>query len=133
MNKYRDKSDFEINKAVAEIIHPGKVFTHAYSFGDAYGNSVQWICGYAEYIHVDYCNNPADAWPIILKNKISIIIPGVEYSDGYSPTFAASGFDDVSHITRNTYYTDEESFNQNPLRAAMEVFLMMKEAENEKS
>ncbi|AGG31991.1 hypothetical protein MU9_2946 [Morganella morganii subsp. morganii KT] len=30
-----------------------------------------------------------------------------------------------------TYYTDEESFNQNPLRAAMEVFLMMKDAENE--
>lgn len=70
MNKYRDKSDFEINKAVAEIVHQGKTFTHAYSFGDTCGSSVQWIGGYAEYIHVDYCNNPADAMPIIIENKI---------------------------------------------------------------
>ncbi|HCR3184428.1 TPA: DUF2591 family protein [Morganella morganii] len=124
MNKYRDKSDFEINKAVfvaAKINHDDTDLSGSKVF---YGNGAKWI-------EFDPCNNPVDAWPIILKNRISIIIPGNEYSDGYSTPFAASGFDDVSHITRNTYYTDEESFNQNPLRAAMEVFLMMKEAENE--
>ncbi|MGJ5657568.1 phage protein NinX family protein [Morganella morganii] len=121
MNRYRDKSDFEINKAVA-IANGHKVMSCEESVM-AYIDS-----GYKPF---DPCNNPADAWSIILKNRISIIIPGNEYSDGYSTPFAASGFDDVSHITRNTYYTDEESFNQNPLRAAMEVFLMMKDAENE--
>ncbi|MER2872997.1 phage protein NinX family protein [Morganella morganii] len=140
MNKYRDKSDFEINKAVAEYY-----LTRAYRFNSA-DEVVELIdidlsCEFGGKINLvdtqavgtfDPCNNPADAWPIILKNRISIIIPGNEYSDGYSTPFAASGFDDVSHITRNTYYTDEESFNQNPLRAAMEVFLMMKDAENEK-
>ena len=124
MNKYRDKSDFEINKAVAEIIHPGKVFTHAYSFGDAYGNSVQWICGYAEYIHVDYCNNPADALPIVIENGISFFAPGL--SDMWTAEY-------VDYETDREYGVDNyEAINKNPYRAAMEVFLMMKDAENEK-
>ncbi|HBC7443547.1 TPA: DUF2591 domain-containing protein [Morganella morganii] len=127
MNKYSDKSDFEINKAVAVNINGTDSVLE--KFGRIYISDGDR----GAMVSFSPCNNPADAWPIILKNRISIIIPGNEYSDGYSTPFAASGFDDVSHITRNTYYTDEESFNQNPLRAAMEVFLMMKEAENEKS
>lgn len=114
MNKYRDKSDFEINKAVAEIIHPGKIFTQAYSFGDTCGNSVQWIGGYAEYIHVDFCNNPADAMPIIIDNKITVAY-------------------DYRNCVWVAYFTSEISaYSDNYYRAAMEVFLMMKDAENEK-
>lgn len=130
MNKYRDKSDFEINKAVAEIYLHGN-YLLSEEKQEVYFAGMDGV-DFLPNWYFDPCNNPVDAWPIILKNRISIIIPGNEYSDGYSTPFAASGFDDVSHITRNTYYTDEESFNQNPLRAAMEVFLMMKEAENEK-
>lgn len=66
---------------------------------------------------VDYCNNPADAWPIILKNKISILID--ETADYWS---AASVQD----------YCDDGAFkhgtaHENPLRAAMIVYLMMQE------
>lgn len=65
MNKYREKSDFEINCAVfvaAKInhedtsIHDGKVF---------YGDGANWI-------EFDPCNNPADAMPIITENKIDL-------------------------------------------------------------
>ncbi|HID7485864.1 TPA: phage protein NinX family protein [Morganella morganii] len=112
MNKYRDKSDFEINKAVAEVINPGKIFTQAYSFGDTCGNSVQWIGGYAEYIHVDYCNNPYDAMPIIIENKI-----------------------DLTHLVGDMVCAKHKEYwciRKNPYRAGCEVYLLMKDAENEK-
>ncbi|MER3001483.1 phage protein NinX family protein [Morganella morganii] len=127
MNKYRDKSDFEINKAVAEIIHHGKIFTQAYSFGDICGNSVQWIGGYAEYIHVDFCKDPADAMPIIIENGISLInSDGVHFA-------AAPGCGIEGYLGGDTvgYGSRKYSENENIYRAAMEVFLMMKDAENE--
>lgn len=62
---------------------------------------------------VDYCNNPADAWPIIESNRISV---------------------------RNRYEGDWKAENEwgesrfhvacNPLRAAMIVFLMMQDAKH---
>ncbi|HHH3379678.1 TPA: phage protein NinX family protein [Morganella morganii] len=125
MNKYRDKSDFEINKAVAEIVHQGKTFTHAYSFGDTCGSSVQWIGGYAEYIHVDYCNNPADAMPIIIENNISLHAPRLR--EGWMAEYTGSD-DDVNDGFQADYF---DAHNKNPYRAAMEVFLMMKDTENE--
>ena len=125
MNKYSDKSDFEINKAVVRAIGAKEIsdglFVDEYRSYDIYGSKCKHF--------FDPCNNPADAWPIIFENRISVIIPGFKYKDGYSTPFAASGFDDIS---RNSYVTENEQFNENPLRAAMEVFLMMKEAENEK-
>lgn len=119
MNKYRDKSDFEINKAVAEIVHQGKTFTHAYSFGDTCGSSVQWIGGYAEYIHVDYCNNPADAMPIIKDNLISLEHDGIAWM--------------VSCVRHPEISVCDgcENYNDNFYRKAMELFLLMKDAENE--
>ncbi|MEM7962399.1 phage protein NinX family protein [Morganella morganii] len=123
MNKYRDKSDFEINKAVAEIIHPGKIFTQAYSFGDTCGNSVQWIGGYAEYIHVDFCKDPADAMPIVIENKICMAYD----------VFAEER-DGGSWVAQPAYgFSDERVRSDNYYRAAMICFLMMKDAENEKS
>ncbi|MGW0940909.1 phage protein NinX family protein, partial [Streptomyces sp. NPDC002666] len=67
----------------------------------------------------DYCNNPADAWPIITENNISLI------------------FDNPSSVMATSncvgWHSDEEppihSSSNNPLRAAMIVFLMMKDAE----
>lgn len=125
MNKYRDKSEFEINKVVAEIVHQGKTFTHAYSFGDTCGSSVQWIGGYAEYIHVDYCNNPADAMPIIIENGISLI------NDSGKLFAAAPGFGVEGYLGNELcgYGSHTYSENDNIYRAAMEVFLMMKDAE----
>lgn len=116
MNKYRDKSDFEINKAVAEIIIYGdwylsptdeQPFTF-FNYGINSSKTVELP---------DYCNNPADAYPIIFENKINI---NFRESIKTGVMVELSGWSEVYSI------------NENPLRAAMEVFLMMKEAENEK-
>lgn len=57
----------------------------------------------------NYCNNPADAWPIILKHKINI-----DHRDSIKAGAMAklSGNNEVYAV------------NANPLRAAMEVYLM---------
>lgn len=106
MNKYRDKSDFEINKAVAEY---RKLNTIAY---DQVGIV---LFDDMDATPFDPCNNPADAMPIVFENGISLISDWNEIG--------------VWGATYQPWYTSE---NKNPLRAAMEVFLMMKDAENEK-
>ncbi|CAB5602023.1 Protein of uncharacterised function (DUF2591) [Providencia rettgeri] len=63
----------------------------------------------------DPCNNPSDAMPIIIENKLTL-----------SPRY-----DSDEWISESLFYHDIYSVNKNPLRAAMEVFLMMKDAENE--
>lgn len=64
----------------------------------------------------DPCNNPADAWPIITENKISIY--------AMSETDARGKWGAEAFSPSEAYH-----FNDNPLRAAMIVFLMMKEGE----
>ncbi|PCO07700.1 protein ninX [Enterobacter hormaechei] len=65
----------------------------------------------------DPCNNPADAWPIITANKISI--------------YAMSEADKRGDWGAEAFHpNDAYSFNDNPLRAAMIVFLMMQESAN---
>ncbi|WIL01667.1 hypothetical protein LGFCKLCI_00067 [Klebsiella phage vB_KpnM_SCNJ1-Y] len=61
---------------------------------------------------VDYCNNPANAWSIITANKISI--------------YAMSENDRRGRWGAEAFHPNESyHFNDNPLRAAMIVFLMM--------
>ncbi|MEG5933804.1 phage protein NinX family protein [Enterobacter hormaechei] len=65
----------------------------------------------------DPCNNPADAWPIIKANKISI--------------YAMSEADKRGGWGAEAFHpNDAYSFNDNPLRAAMIAFLMMQESAN---
>ena len=105
MNKYTELSDLEINKRVfvaAKIehedtdLHSNKVF---------YGDGAKWI-------EFNPCNNPSDAMPIIIENKIALVpqVSGNLWICSYYPFY----------VTTN-----------NPCRAAMEVLLMMKDAENE--
>ena len=75
----------------------------------------------------DPCNNPADAMPIVFENNISLHAP--RFSEGWMAEHTGSD-DDVNDGFQADYF---DSHNQNPLRAAMEVFLMMKDTENEKS
>ena len=107
MNKYRDKSDFEINKAVAVNINGTDAVVE--KFGRIY------ISDSDAMVSFDPCNNPADAMPIIIENNISILA-----NWGINGEWAAT-YELSRHI----------KYNKNPLRAAMEVFLMMKDAENE--
>lgn len=106
MNKYRDKSDFEINKAVAECKY-GIGCTGKTQGGDVIVFTDSFTAVF------DPCNNPADAMPIIIENGISSLFNGDEW--------ICSALDG-----------EFLSINENLYRAAMEVFLMMKDAENEK-
>ncbi|QIC11594.1 DUF2591 domain-containing protein [Morganella morganii] len=65
------------------------------------------------------CNNPADAMPIVIRSLISLISD--KSDDGESAWWVAQ---DVTGSIAS-------GLKSNPYRAAMEVFLMMKDAENE--
>ncbi|HCX4679521.1 TPA: phage protein NinX family protein, partial [Escherichia coli] len=67
----------------------------------------------------DYCNNPEDAEPIIVENRIGII-PAPE-NGLWKAAHRKVGSDSTPyHMTQD----------ENPLRAAMIVFLMMQDANN---
>ncbi|QGF21008.1 NinX protein [Vibrio phage Seahorse] len=68
--------------------------------------------GHATICTADYCNNPSDAWPIIVDFDITVRGGGVACVD-------RNYFDVPIHVTRN----------RNPLRAAMICFLKMKDNE----
>lgn len=111
MNKYRDKSDFEINKAVAEV---RKLNTIAYDCIEIV------LFDDLDATPFDPCNNPADAMPIIIDNKISLRAPSI--TDRWKAEFVDEYGNYVGYL---------RALTKNPYRAAMEVFLMMKDAENE--
>ena len=90
---YSKLSDFEINKRVFNVVMSGRSW-------DKQGKG-----------SFDYCNNPADAWPIILQNKIDLTF-GEDVHEVLKGCCIAS--------RRNLSYTHDY-----PLRAAMIVFLIM--------
>lgn len=102
MKDYSAMSDFEINKKVALKL------------------GMDWS-GVTEenrffYQTADYCNNPADAWPIIVAKKIWL-------RELYG-NWDCKGFPSPPHPCGQVQFSDT-----NPLRAAMIVYLMMKDAE----
>ena len=107
MKDYSKMSDFEINKAVA--INRGGYQGHVEHMKHGVKESNRDSHGIF-YFERDYCNNPSDAWPIIVANRINVYA-----SEGpdFMPWMAGCGGFMVS--------------NKNPLRAAMIVFLMMQE------
>lgn len=110
MKDYSKMSDFQINQFITCCEFDCHDWPNNAN-GDFYhcgfdGNS------YFEVSVKDYCNNPSDAWPIINIERI-----GVYPSDGpdFMPWIAAKNAFSVT--------------DKNPLRAAMIVYLMMKDAE----
>lgn len=65
---------------------------------------------------VDYCNNPADAWPIIVGNQISLM-----YEEAIGKWCAGKPY----WVDGSEWQLDTDVMEANPLRAAMIVFLMM--------
>lgn len=114
---YSKLSDFEINSAVAKAL--------GLSVSTSHSSIAPWVyCGHDEdggygWGERDYCNNPADAWPIIVGNRIALH----PLHPVYENEWRASAEDDCGFIGCS-------SSNLSPLRAAMIVFLMMKDAEN---
>lgn len=113
---YSKMSDFEINGLIAKNTQKVGDFTQArgLTFIHEYGSPISdfgALClGWKEF---DPCNNPADAWPIIVEERIRLnpIL--------YTKWIAEDYLEDFS-------FTDI-----NPLRAAMIVFLMMQESKND--
>lgn len=102
MKDYASMSDQQINREVQKLT----------GIGCMSGNGVLIIAD-GRWRTFAPCNNPADAWPIITGSMISIRPVG---NDGQ--LWEASGMDGM-----------KADYDKNPLRAAMVVFLMMKESE----
>ena len=116
MKDYIKMSDFELNSAVAQLSLWKKKDCEEIH-GDEKRGVVSWADG-ANWHVFDPCNNPSDAWPIIHGNDI-MLNPNCadelwKAEQGFREK--PSGFYDVA-----------TAYNKNPLRAAMIVFLMMKD------
>ena len=121
MKDYASMSDQQINQLVGTIVSRdglsiiasnGNAVIHEYSdCGDFKGICLGWKV-------FDPCNNPADAWPVIDGSYISIQFYQGNWMASVSPSHG-NGF-------RSSCFIGKE-----PLRAAMIVFLMMKESEND--
>lgn len=125
MKDYASMSDFEINKSVADIAMNGTWHVKPSHPDNDTGGWLYGSNGIQTHELPDYCNNPADAWPIIIGQKLSLInadnewlcVPDDSTVDGVTG-------EDIQTIYFNYGYVDA-----NPLRCAMIVFLMMKESE----
>ncbi|HAT7673674.1 TPA: phage protein NinX family protein [Enterobacter hormaechei] len=103
---YSQLSDFEINKRVFKVLTGAKPLGYPHNAdGRSVGNESN-----GHYCWYDYCNNPADAWPIIVGSKINI-------------RFGAEGMACEAQFMQYGHES-VECYHANPLRAAMITFLM---------
>lgn len=114
---YSKRSDFEINKMVAEL--QSLIINEQQGASLKASSSSVLVNCITESWEFNPCNNPSDAWPIIVDNEISV---GVWNRDEYNP-FKWCAEDKYGRC--RSEWTEE-----NPLRAAMIVYLMMKESNN---
>jgi len=128
MIDYESMSDFEINKAVAESKDLEIAKKQYLDFSDRDENLVLLAGGSC----FDPCNDPQDAWPIIVDEEISISPIqktdeeiGMAYSTGAWSASCQIVYDGEICLSSENYMFEAE----NPLRAAMIVYLMMNEVE----
>lgn len=115
MNKYTELSDFEINLAVAHIVLGKNNYDWCSDKKEVYFAGIDG----GEFLHHGYfdpCNNPSDAMPIIIENCIGIL----PYKKSQPLAF------DLRKGLGSGILIE----NKNIYRAAMEVFLMMKDKES---
>ncbi|EKN4139347.1 TPA: phage protein NinX family protein [Yersinia enterocolitica] len=117
MKDYSAMSDFDINLAIAHLVlgkgnydwnaEKKEVYRAGMDGGEFRPNA-----------YFNPCEDPSDAWLIIFRERITLTpkVTGYEW-DAISPVILN---DDIEHL-----HTD-----LNPLRAAMIVFLMMKDRGN---
>ena len=114
MKDYASMSDFEISRLVGDVL--GVQWAN---LDENYHELCYWPELDDELRIFDPCNNPADAWPIITSKKICIAF------DVFAEPNDGGGW-----VACPAYYIEGERIrHDNPLRAAMIVFLMMKEGE----
>ncbi|MEG1210220.1 MAG: phage protein NinX family protein [Leclercia sp.] len=90
---------------------------------DIYGNQAKdkdimraWMRG-----GFKFTTNPADAWPIIVSNQISLM-----HEESLGKWCAGKTY----WVDGCEWQLDNDVMDENPLRAAMIVFLMMQENKN---
>lgn len=110
MNKHTELSDFEINKKVAENLKLNTI---------AYERTEIVLFDDMDATPFDPCNNPTDAMPIIKDNFISITHDGIAWD------VSCAKYPELS------VWNGLENYNDNFYRKAMELFLLIKDAENE--
>lgn len=120
---YSQLSDFEINAEVFEALHGGSPDYKEGDNGEMLLVSFEADVVGGDIVEVEVvrgsfnpCNNAADSWPIIAQNKISI--------------YAAILGDSRGEWGAEASFTEHYHFHDNPLRAAMIVFLMMQDAKH---
>ncbi|ELY4668835.1 DUF2591 family protein [Cronobacter sakazakii] len=112
---YSKLTDQEINLLVAKIQHPDKTFIESKTRSPSVvmlNHINMWI---------DYCNNPADAWPIIASNQISLM-----YEEAMGKWCAGKPY----WVDGCEWQLDIDVMDANPLRSAMIFFLMMQEGQH---
>jgi len=119
---YSKMSDFEINKLVADIAMNGTWHVKPSHPDNDTGGWLYGSNGIQTYDLPDYCNNPADAWPIISANRISIEFDAETQCDVPVEWVTAYGIVGLKvHIVAH-------QLCDKALRTAMIVFLMMQES-----
>lgn len=107
MNRFSGMTDGEINKLVAEAI-----------FNVVEGGVGGSVCagdtGAGDMCDYNYCNNWADMGPLLVEKKISLSV----FADGSCDAHVKAGG-----------FICYQSEGENPLRAAAEVYLMIKDGE----
>lgn len=126
---YSKLSDFEINKLVGNVVFKGLWSCRPGASGN---KSDSWYYGNADALFnplsplPDYCNNPADAWPIIVGKKLSLI----NADDKWLCVPEDEPIDGVTGDSVHMIYSGDGVEHENPLRAAMIVFLKMQDSAN---
>jgi hypothetical protein len=122
---YEEMSDFEINKRVALIVYSDlKIESIIQREHKLKSINRQALIKYSDSCvreRFDPCNDPSDAWPIIVENRISI------ENDWNRIEIWMARIYRCNHQGFPVY--DNHSESENPLRAAMICFLKMKDAE----
>ena len=114
MTDYSKLSDFEINKRVCDVFWPDfSKSAECRNKSFPQNTSIVYIDNGYGGLSRDYCNNPADAWPIIVEHHIAVVPYRHTLPQAWPTAFGL----------RSKFTTEDK----NPLRAAMIVFLMMQE------
>lgn len=120
---YEEMSDFEINKLVVDK-HLHMFVNESKSRGRL--DSDVWVFdseGLPRNTNYNPCNNPSDAWPIILSGNIEI-------TPNFNGTWTASCIKMYTFEEEPVYDDDLCCSDENPLRAACICFLKMKDSES---
>lgn len=118
---YSKLRDFEINKRVADIAMNGTWHVKPSHPNNDTGGWLYGSNGIQTSDLPDYCNNPADAWPIISANRISVEYDSEDQCDVPVEWVTAYGIDGLKvHIVPHQPC-------DKALRSAMIVFLMMQD------